>query len=809
MSDSKTSTAQIHSSSTTPVAAEDDAYGDIIPRQIRLIRQRSKDWVEKHAVCGLTDQKLTSRNGYILTQCDQAYFIPALKEALRKALKNKKIRSWQLLVGDEDAGATVSPVDLNFLLEDHEYYNFLARAIKHRLKQISKLTVADGKKKKSSTPQHAGVVGALAKRVKQAVTTLHSDTTATATATATTTTPQLTVEQHAEKLTEWLVSQLVYKNSKGEAISSVSGGMVPKSSMDFEDVERFLFINYILQALDRAYQKVSGRKITIHEEAAAKMTREADTKSGDDDSSVEEVTDDLKRMDIASKKVNKAGVGYTGSAGDSVAQQIENKGQERLKIDYTVAILLEMLRGALTDPQLKFACSLDIYGRLYHSSVNPLLAVYLRNTSLEDIGKRHAVYRPVFALVNVLGVNPNTLPLLRPDNSRMHDSLGDHVSLLALMRQVNGAAKLFLGSDEASNADMDSEALALLGLVAEIKAAGDMLDAHAKIFRNTFKKVRLYGADKDDNDKANGDAAGADGADVDDSKVDMKELSSYLLGARFAMMDLLDGPVKHIFETDAKSSTGVANKMRLRKEIASLSSSLPENIFVRVDNTRFDVMRFCIVGPWDTPYEQGLFFFDMFLPATYPQVPPKVKITTTGHGSFRFNPNLYANGKVCLSLLGTWSGPGWDPKVSTLLQVLVSIQAMVMTDEPYYNEPGWANDKGTPRENRAHIYHAQVRHAATMYAMSDYINKPLYGFEDVTRVHFYVNRNKIYKQLEHWDELRKKAQEGGDVATTSVYGQSVIKPPKPTWEKAVEDVLEKLKAMEPPTLELDSDDEDF
>jgi len=33
------------------------------------------------------------------------------------------------------------------------------------------------------------------------------------------------------------------------------------------------------------------------------------------------------------------------------------------------------------------------------------------------------------------------------------------------------------------------------------------------------------------------------------------------------------------------------------------------------------------------------------------------------------NPNLYADGKVCLSLLGTWSGPGWEKGVSTLSQV--------------------------------------------------------------------------------------------------------------------------------------------
>ena len=62
---------------------------------------------------------------------------------------------------------------------------------------------------------------------------------------------------------------------------------------------------------------------------------------------------------------------------------------------------------------------------------------------------------------------------------------------------------------------------------------------------------------------------------------------------------------------------------------------------------------------------------------TYPTAPPIVEIVTTGGGSVRFNPNLYASGKVCLSLLNTWHGgavcEGWT-SASTLLQVLVSIQ---------------------------------------------------------------------------------------------------------------------------------------
>jgi hypothetical protein len=40
----------------------------------------------------------------------------------------------------------------------------------------------------------------------------------------------------------------------------------------------------------------------------------------------------------------------------------------------------------------------------------------------------------------------------------------------------------------------------------------------------------------------------------------------------------------------------------------------------------------------------------MFLPPARPCV--QCTLLTTGHGTVRFNPNLYNCGKVCLSLLG-------------------------------------------------------------------------------------------------------------------------------------------------------------
>ena len=81
-----------------------------------------------------------------------------------------------------------------------------------------------------------------------------------------------------------------------------------------------------------------------------------------------------------------------------------------------------------------------------------------------------------------------------------------------------------------------------------------------------------------------------------------------------------------------------------------------------------------ITGPVDTPYEHGLFVFDVRLPSDYPASPPLFHYLSQCSG--RLNPNLYEDGKVCVSLLGTWAGRGsevWTSK-SNVLQVLVSIQ---------------------------------------------------------------------------------------------------------------------------------------
>jgi len=214
---------------------------------------------------------------------------------------------------------------------------------------------------------------------------------------------------------------------------------------------------------------------------------------------------------------------------------------------------------------------------------------------------------------------------------------------------------------------------------------------------------------------------------------------------------------------------GVVSKekvLRLAQEQGSISTSLPLNfsssVFVRIDEQHMDIMKVVITGPDDTPYSSGCFLFDIYFPPTYPNGPPLVNLQTTGGGSVRFNPNLYNCGKVCLSLLGTWSGAeseNWNKDTSTLLQVLVSIQSLILVPTPFFNEPGYESQIGTPRgDQNSRSYNEVIRVATLEHAMVGQLRKPPQHFEQIIQSHFYYKRASINKMVDQW--LLEAQQQG-------------------------------------------------
>lgn len=238
-----------------------------------------------------------------------------------------------------------------------------------------------------------------------------------------------------------------------------------------------------------------------------------------------------------------------------------------------------------------------------------------------------------------------------------------------------------------------------------------------------------------------------------------------LKGLQFRTVVLLDlvqmGRISHAYAAEALQdciASGPSAKtrlLRIGKEMSTMATSLPlsweSGIFIRADEFRPDVMCALILGPAGTPYANGSFVFDIYLRSAYPQIPPKVMLKTTGYGTMRFNPNLYACGKVCLSLLGTWTGPGWNPAESTLLQVLVSIQSLIMVEQPYFNEPGYESQLGTPvGRRRSKAYNESIRVGTLRFAIFDAICNPHYLFQDVIKLHYSLKHQEIRSQLEQW-----------------------------------------------------------
>jgi ubiquitin-conjugating enzyme E2 A len=74
-----------------------------------------------------------------------------------------------------------------------------------------------------------------------------------------------------------------------------------------------------------------------------------------------------------------------------------------------------------------------------------------------------------------------------------------------------------------------------------------------------------------------------------------------------------------------------------------------------------------IIGPADTPFEDGTFRLVMHFEEQYPNKPPGVKFI-----SEMFHPNVYATGELCLDILQNRWSPTYD-----VAAILTSIQRCV------------------------------------------------------------------------------------------------------------------------------------
>jgi len=198
----------------------------------------------------------------------------------------------------------------------------------------------------------------------------------------------------------------------------------------------------------------------------------------------------------------------------------------------------------------------------------------------------------------------------------------------------------------------------------------------------------------------------------------------------------------------------------IKKELRLLRSSLPYGIYVKGFEDRMDLYSVMIFGPEGTPYEDGLFFFDVQLPSDYPTSPPCVHYIS--FCSDRLNPNLYEDGKVCVSLLGTWQGKGteiWHNK-SSLLQVLVSIQGLILVHEPYFNEAGYEKQKITPEGQENSRMYNEMSICKLVQSMTKIAMHPPEAFKSETIAHLKEFSDKFIYRLERWLNISENNMSG-------------------------------------------------
>ena len=133
-------------------------------------------------------------------------------------------------------------------------------------------------------------------------------------------------------------------------------------------------------------------------------------------------------------------------------------------------------------------------------------------------------------------------------------------------------------------------------------------------------------------------------------------------------------------------SGGLPN--RIVKETQRLLAEPVPGIKALPDESNARYFHVVVDGPKDSPFENGTFNLELFLPEEYPMAPPKVRFMTK-----IYHPNIDKLGRICLDILKD----KWSPALQ-IRTVLLSIQALLSApnpDDPLANDVAdlWKKDE--------------------------------------------------------------------------------------------------------------------
>jgi len=228
---------------------------------------------------------------------------------------------------------------------------------------------------------------------------------------------------------------------------------------------------------------------------------------------------------------------------------------------------------------------------------------------------------------------------------------------------------------------------------------------------------------------------------------------------------------------------------RILSDIREFKESNMTNVAIYHDETSIDTVYVAIVGTSDTVYEDGMYFYKFVFPPSYPFEPPTGTFLNWQNSHVRIHPNMYVNGKLCLSILGTWSGPSWTSAM-TLTTIIITIQS-IMTDNPLVNEPSFdLTIKSPNRIQRSAQLYTDFANLVRYCNYRDYIYKtihsersehsedhPLYVFHFKEFIREYYTPDKyrhIQESYARMIDAMATSDETECVKISSYYGCSVV-----------------------------------
>lgn len=145
--------------------------------------------------------------------------------------------------------------------------------------------------------------------------------------------------------------------------------------------------------------------------------------------------------------------------------------------------------------------------------------------------------------------------------------------------------------------------------------------------------------------------------------------------------------------TGSKTLQDEYRYIRRKGVLASINGSVSP---IKKDNKN-DFLHWsgCFMGPDNTPYENGFYYFEMKFTEDYPNKGPEVQMRTP-----IIHPNIFpSNGHICVSYLSSWSNTNNVAGIAMAIHNLLNDPSSKLDNSAFQKAVNFKNQYAHPVQN--------------------------------------------------------------------------------------------------------------